>query len=413
MKRELPKTGRSWEELQGLLSEAKRDDVDWRRGRISGLVYFAGDDVLQVAKDAYSIFFSENNVSPQAFPSLPRLESEVVDMASGLFHGGDTAMGNMSTGGTESIFLTVKAARDWARANRPSNGTPEIIAARTAHPAFNKAAHYLGLRVTRIPQAADFRADVGAMAAAISDDTIMLVGSAPAYPHGVFDPIGELSELAMSRGLWLHVDACVGGFLTPFVRKLGYPVPGFDFAVPGVTSISADVHKHGYAAKGASTVLYRSEEYYKYQGFDFDEWDRGHYSTATFTGTKSGGAIAAAWAVMNYLGEDGYMRLARKLMQTKEALMNGVNGMEDLETWGDPELSIFTYGSRSLDIFAVADGLSDAGWFVNRLQDPPGIHMLLAPTHEPVVEEYLTDLSHFVELVKEGKLVSRGAKVGY
>ena len=271
-----PRKGLDRAGVQAYLSEARKGDVDWREGKITGLVYFAGDDVVEVARDAYNMFFVENAIHPRAWPSLQRLESEVVGMTSELLHGGDGAAGSMSSGGTESIFLAVKATRDWNRANRPAAGTPEIVAPRTAHPAFDRAATYLGLNVTMVAEGADLRADVAAMANAVTQNTIMLIGSAPAYPHGVMDPIGELGELAESEGLRLHVDACLGGFVAPFVRKLGYPVPDFDFSVPGVTSISVDVHKNGYATtKGASVVLYRDAEYFRHQGFEFDQW-RGH-----------------------------------------------------------------------------------------------------------------------------------------
>lgn len=413
MRRSFPKTGLDWTDIHQYLSEARKDDVDWRGGKITGLVYFAGDDVMQVAKDAYTMFFAENAVYPAVYPSMSTLESEVVDLTLELLHGDEFAAGSMSTGGTESIFLAVKAARDWARANRPLEGTLEIVAPGTAHPAFNRAAGYLDMKIVRVPQGPDFRADVNAMAEAITQNTIMLVGSAPQYPHGVIDPIRELGDLALARDLWLHVDACIGGFMAPFVRKLGYPVPDFDFAVPGVTSISADIHKNGYSAKGASTVLYRDSDHFKYQGFEFDEWARGRYATNTFMGSRPGGAVASAWAVMNYLGEEGYMRVAREVMQIKEALMEGVNRIDGLETFGDPELTIFTFGSTQFDIFAVADGLSEAGWLVNRIQEPLGIHLMLSLIQKPVLEEYLSDLTYVVEEVKVGKTTRGKREVSY
>ena len=410
----LPKTGLDQEAVQEYLSEARRDDVDWRAGKITGLVYFGGDDVVGVARNAYNMFFVENAIHPRAWPSLQRLESEVIEMTSSLLNGGDGAAGSMSSGGTESIFLAVKAARDWASANRPTGGTPEVVAPRTAHPAFDRAASYLGMKVVRVPQGPDFRADVAAMADAVTRNTVLLVGSAPAYPHGVMDPIPQLGELALSRGLLLHIDACLGGFMAPFVKKAGYPVPDFDFSVPGVTSISADIHKNGYAmTKGASVILYRDAEYLRHQGFEFDQWPRGQYKSSTFTGSRPGGAIAAAWAVMNYLGEEGYLRVAREVMRAKEAMVEGVNRIDGLEVWGDPELVIFTFGSRVFDIFAVADGFADAGWYVTRVQEPPAMHMMLSLLQAPLVEEYLSDLSYVVDGVKAGRIVARGTTVSY
>ena len=389
---ELPRRGISPDELDAQMEAARAADVDWRNGRIGVYIHYAGEDVLAVAKQAYLKFFSENGLGPKAFPSLARFEAEVVAMTLGLLHGGPEARGAMTTGGTESIFLAVKTARDRALAEHPQIANPTIVAPQTAHPAFNKAAHFMGLRVIRVPVGADFRADVGAMAAACGSDTIMLVGSAPAYPHGVIDPIPQLGELALQRDLWLHVDACVGGFIAPFAKAVGIAIPEFDFAVPGVTSITADLHKYGYTAKGASTVLYRDEAAFRFQKFEFSDWPRGLYSTQTLVGTRAGGAIAAAWAVMNYLGHDGYCDRTRRILAVREKLEAGVRQL-GLEVWGKPQLSILSYGSRKLDIVAVADRMTERGWFVGRLAEPPGIHLMLNLTHEPAVDAYLADLA--------------------
>jgi sphinganine-1-phosphate aldolase len=408
----LPKQGIPWGALEKRLEGARADDVDWRRGRLSGLVYFGGDDVLQVAKDAYMMFFSENALGQKAFPSLHRMENEIVGMTAAML-GAPEGVGTVTSGGTESIFLALKAARDRTREWRPEVAVPEIVAPQTAHPSFNKHAHYLGMRVTRVPLRGDFRADVSAMAAAIGDNTIMLVGSAPCYPFGVVDPISELGELAGARGLWLHVDACIGGFIAPFAKKLGYPVPPFDFGVAGVTSMSADVHKYGFAAKGASTVLYRHPEDFRHQGYQFNDWPRGLYSTATFTGTRPGGAIAAAWAVMNFLGQEGYTRIAHEVMRIRDTYAAGIADIPGLHVWSNPDLGIVTYGAHVLDIDAVADGMEARGWFVGRLMEPRGIHIMLTLAHGPVADEYLKDLRAAVADVTAGKVKAVGGKVVY
>ncbi len=409
----VPTAGLSWNEIQGVLNDAQRSGADWRKGRLWGMVYHAGDDILRVAMDAYAMFLSENLVVPEAFPGLTRLETEVIDMAAQLLGGSQAARGVMTSGGTESIFLAVKAAREWAREHRSIEGTPEILAARSAHPTFNKAAHFLGLKVNRIPLRPDYRANVQAMERALTRNTILLVGSAPGYPHGKIDPVRELGELAQTRDLWLHVDACVGGFLAPFVRKLGNPLPEFDLAVPGVASLSADLHKHGYAGKGASIVLFRDEARFKYSAFDFDDWPRGRYLTRTFTGTRSGGPVACAWAVLNYLGEEGYLRLARDILQAQALLIEGISSIDGLEIFSEPELGIFIFGSHAFDIFAVADGLDDLGWVTNRCTEPPAIHLLLTPNHLGVVPEYLRDLAATVEEVRDGKRTSRTTRPTY
>lgn len=399
----LPKHGRSWNELDGEMDEARKGDVDWRRGRVGVYIHYAGDEVLDVAKKAYLKFFSENGLGPKAFPSLARFESDVIAMTLKLLHGGAEARGAMTTGGTESIFLAVKSARDWARIKRPAIDRPQIVVPQTAHPAFNKAASWLGIDVKRVPVGKDFRADPEAMAAAVEPRTIMLVGSAPAYPHGVMDPIAAIAAIALKRDLWMHVDACVGGFIAPFARALGEQIGEFDFAVPGVVSMSADLHKYGYAAKGASTVLYRDAESFQFQAYTFSDWPRGVYSTQTLVGTRAGGAIAAAWAVMNFLGEEGYLGITRRILDTRQAIATGVAKL-GLEVWGRPELSILTYGSVQVDIAQVADRLSTRGWFVGRLVEPPGIHLMLNLTHEPIVEEYLADLDWALQEVRAGRV---------
>lgn len=388
---ELPKTGIAWNKLDGMLDDARAHDVDWRQGRIGVYIHYAGDDVVDVAKKAYLKYFSENGLGPKAFPSLAKFESEVIAMSLALL-GSKTGAGAMTTGGTESIFLAVKTARDWARKHRPEVRNPEIVAAYSAHPAFNKAAHFMGIRVKRVPVTKDFLADPAAMEAALTKDTIMMVGSAPAFPHGVVDPIQELGAVAERKGVWLHVDACVGGYFVPFARKLGVPIPAFDFSVPGVRSMSADLHKYGYTAKGASAVLYRDQESFSFQAYEFEEWSRGKYSTQSLVGTRAGGAIAAAWAVMNYLGEDGYMRVTKRVLATRQAIEAGVRKL-GFEVWGKPQLSILSYGSTREDIYAVADRMGEKGWFVGRLAEPRGIHLMLNLTHEPIVDQYLADLA--------------------
>ncbi len=388
----MPDKGTPWPELKEQLQAAGGGDADWRHGRVPMFIHYAGDDVLEVAKQAYLMYFSENGLGLRAFGSLAKFESEVVQMGLGLLHGGEGARGAMTTGGTESIFLAVKAARDLARQMRPSSGTPEIVMARSAHPAFDKAAHFMGLKPVRTPLRADFTADPEAIAAAITDDTVMVVGSVPAFPHGVVDPIGEIAAAAQAKGVWMHVDACVGGYFAPFAQQLGVALPDWDFAVPGVVSISADLHKYGYTAKGASTLFFRDADAFKGMGWYFDEWPRGQYFTNTLVGTRAGGAIAAAWAVMRYLGQSGYRRITERVLATRAAWQAGVAAL-GLPVIGDPKLSIIAYGSPEHDIAAIAAALASRGWIVGSVTEPPGLHQMLNLTHEPVVAQYLSDLS--------------------
>jgi len=370
-----PQSGLASTELFEEMEAARANDVDWRRGRVALYVHYAGDDVLGVAKEAYLRFFSENGLGLKAFPSLRKFEDDIIAWTGDLLSAGPDATGVVTSGGTESIFLAMKAARDWARVERPQAKEPEVVAPVSAHPAFDKAAHYLCMRVRRIPVGSDLRADALAMAAALNPNTIMLVGSAPSFPYGVIEDIPALGNLARMNGLWLHVDACVGGFLAPFVRLLGYPIPPFDFSVPGVRSMSADLHKYGFAAKGASVLLLSSRSLRQYVTFEFDNWPRGKYSAATFAGSRPGGAIAAAWAVMRYLGVEGYMRLAKSIMEARDKLMHEISAIPGLYVIGAPDLSVLGIGGRGLDIFAVGEELGQRGWFVSTMSDPPGIHL--------------------------------------
>lgn len=415
MQNQFPQHGLSAEEVLRQMEAARAHDVDWRGGRINVYTHFAGDDVLDLAKDASRLFFSENALGQSAFPSLKKFESDVISWALGLLNGGREATGSITSGGTESIFMALKTARDWARATRPGLGETEIVVPYSAHPAFNKGAHFLDVKVKRIPLRNDYRADVDAMAKAIGPDTIMLVGSAPQFPHGVFDPIDDLAALARDKGLWLHVDACVGGFIAPFLRKLGQAIPPFDFSVEGVTSISADLHKYGFTAKGASTILFADKSMRPYQVFEFDEWSRGYYQSQTFAGTRPGGPIAAAWAVLRYLGEDGYTRIARQILAARDRLIEGIEEIDGLELMCRPELTVMGFvPAKDLDIQAVAEAMGDRGWFVTQAAEPPSIHLgMLTMAHVPIVEDYLSDLRASVEEVRTGRVAAREAAVTY
>ena len=414
MRTPLPKSGTDWDSLQATMSAYAEDDVDWRAGRTAVYIFNAGEDVLRVAKDAYGMFMSENGLgAAKAFPSLRRMETDVVDFGLGLLNAPEEAVGNMTSGGTESILMAAKTCRDWWHAQGRDVAGAEILAPQSAHPAFDKAAALLGLTVVRIPVRSDFQADVAAMENAATDRTIMLVGSAPCFPYGVIDPIAELGALADAKELWLHVDACVGGYFAPFARMNGSDLPAFDFEVPAVRSISADLHKYGYAAKGASTVFYRDASLREHQVFTFSGWPCGTMVTPTLAGTRPGGAIAAAWAVMNYLGVDGYRAKARAVIQAREALCAGIAAIDGLCVWGEPKLGLMTFGSDEADIFAVADIMAAKGWVSARINPPPGIHLMLSPAHLATVDDYLSDLRDAAARVRRNDLTSQSVGGSY
>jgi sphinganine-1-phosphate aldolase len=409
----LPERGRPWDELAREMTDLKRDDLDWRGGRHAAFVWHADEAVEKVAREAYALFMTENGLGLRVFPSLRRMENDVVAMVAGLVGGDEAVRGAMTSGGTESIFLAAHAAREWARQHRPDVTEPEIVAAFSAHPAIDKAAHYLGMRVVRVPTDPDFRADVAAMAAAMTPRTVMCYASAPTYSLGVVDPVAALGALAEERGLWLHVDACVGGVLGPFVRELGYPVPAFGLDLPGVSSLSADLHKSGYAAKGASVILYRGAAREACGRWEFSDWPTGLYAVPTFAGTRPGGAIAAAWAVMHFLGAEGYRKIAATVMRARERLVAGLARIDGLHVWGEPDLYAVAYGAEGLDIHAVADVMTARRWSMGRVRKPPGIHLMLTPVHAPIVDDYLADLAASVSAARAGAGVSSKAPVVY
>lgn len=403
----MPAQGRAADEVLGQLQSLKAQDARWHDGRVFCLVYHAGDELTDFVKEAYTTFFSENALNPSAFPSLRKLEIETVAMVAGLLGGtGKEVVGNLTSGGTESILMAMKTAREWGRARNPKNTLPEVIVPSTAHPAFEKAAHYFGMKTVHVPVGADFRADVKAMQRAITKRTVMLVGSAPSYPQGVLDPIEEIAAVARQHKLLCHVDACVGGMMLPFVRAAGYPVAPFDFSVPGVTSMSADLHKYGYAAKGASVVLYCNPDLRRHQYFAYTDWSGGIYASPTMTGTRPGGAIAAAWAVIQRLGVDGYTRIASEVMQTVTKLRRGIASIDGLEVQGDPVGSVLAIGSKRLNIYEVGDQMSARGWHMDRQQNPAGLHLTVNHAHVASADQFLHDLTESAELCRKGRVQS-------
>lgn len=385
--------GRPWEDIKAEMQDRGAGDAKWRDGRTAVYVFNAGEEIAAIQKEAYAAFMSENGLGPLAFPSLAQMEKDVVSMGLGLLHGPDGSTGAMTSGGTDSITMAIKTARDYARSNGRARERSNIVLPFSAHLAFDKASHLMDVEVRRIPVKTDgtYEADIEAMSAACDDDTIMMVGSAPNFPHGIIDPIEALSEIAVAKGLWLHVDACVGGYFAPFARMNGVPVPPFDFELPGVQSMSADLHKYGYAAKGASTVLFRSEELFAFMPFDMKQWSGAPMKTPTLAGTRPGGAISAAWAVMNHLGIEGYKRLQGEVCATRERVEEGVKRL-GFEVLGNPMLGLIAFRHPDHHAFAIYGEIYRRGWFTSVTKEPPSLHLMLSPKHADFIDEYLTDL---------------------
>lgn len=413
MRKTLPSNGSDWKTLKSEMEDLAAGDMNWRDGRTGMYVFYAGDDVLKVAKEAYTMFMSENALGPMAFPSLKKMEDDVVGMGLSLLNAPQEAVGNMTSGGSESIFLAIKSARDRARTRGIDTNQAEIVVPYSAHLAFDRACHYLNLKIVRIPVAEDFLADTSAMEDATNDRTIMMVGSAPCYPFGLIDPIEKLAAFAKAKDIWFHVDACVGGYFAPFAQMNGVDLVPFDLGVDGVCSISADLHKYGYAAKGASTVLYASEELRSYQIFDCADWSAGRMVTQTAAGTRPGGAIAAAWAVMNYLGVDGYRQNAAKVVETRQKLGDAVSSIDGLGVHGNPKLGLIAFGSSEVDIFSVYGKMFEKGWFTSVTSEPPGIHLMLTPAHAPVIDHYISDLKDALNAVRAGDADAKPREARY
>jgi glutamate/tyrosine decarboxylase-like PLP-dependent enzyme len=411
MATQLPQNGTDSAELLEQMKQLRRDDVDWHGGRVWSLVYHIDDEVGEFLRKAHALYMEVNGLNLSTFPSLRKYETEVVSMAAHLLNGGDTACGTLTSGGTESILMALKTARSWAKATKPQIKFPEVVAPISAHPAFNKAAEYLGLKLVMTPLRNDYRADVQALANAITPNTILVVGSAPSYPQGVVDPIPEIAALAQQHGILCHVDACVGGFMLPFLRKLGKPVPAFDFAVPGVTSMSADLHKYGYAAKGASLILHRTPELRQYQFYVYTGWTGGIYASPAAAGTRPGGSIAAAWGILNHLGESGYLKLAERTWEHTQRLRQGIEAIEGLRLVGDPDMTLLSFTSDQFDIYAVGDEMTIRGWHIDRQQNPPNLHLTVMANHGPVVEPFLHDLRESVKAVKKLNLGNLSRKL--
>lgn len=404
-----PNEGSDLKTIYSNMDELKIKDGNWKEGKTWSLVYYAGEEITKVAEEAYLKFFHANALNPTVFNSLRQFENHILSMAADLFHGGEETAGSLTSGGSESILMAVKTYRDEARALHPEIREPEMILPVSAHASFEKAAHYFGVKAVHIPLTDEYKADLKAIEQAITPNTILIVGSAPAYPQGIVDPIAQMGQLALKYGLRFHVDACLGGFILPFIKDIGYRVPDFDFSVPGVSSISADLHKYGFAAKGVSVILYRNSTLRRYQYFAYADWPGGLFVSPSATGTRPGGAIASAYAVLNYLGRQGYQKLARTVMDITGQLQKGITEIPGLFILGKPEAGVFAFGSDSINIHALADKLEEKGWVIDQQTNPDCLHFMVTPAHENAAESFLKDLKTAAAEVKSNPEASSGS----
>jgi sphinganine-1-phosphate aldolase len=411
----LPEDGVPRAEVAGLIERlAAAEESRWRNGYASGAVYHGDPEHIAFLNGVYAAQSQSNPLHPDLWPSATKFEAEIVAMTAdmlGARHAGPAApvAGTVSAGGTESILLAMKAYRDFARARR-GIAEPEIVAPVTAHAAFDKAARYFDMTLVRVPVDAGYKADLAAMADAITERTAVVVGSAPTFPHGIIDPIPEIAALAAERGAGCHVDACLGGFIVPWAEKLGYPVPPFDFRLPGVTSMSADTHKYGYAAKGSSVILYRGKELRQFQYYTTTDWPGGLYLSPTFAGSRPGALSATCWAAMVSIGAHGYTEAARRILETGAKVREGIAAIPGVRVLGDPLWVIAFATEDGVDVYQVLENMSGRGWSLNGLQLPPAVHIAITLRHTlpGVADRFLADLRASVEQARANPGVSTG-----
>jgi glutamate/tyrosine decarboxylase-like PLP-dependent enzyme len=392
------------------LESFRTNDVRWRDGRVFTLAYSAGPDVLAVAEEAYRRYSGENGLNTAAFPSLRHMQNEVVDTVAGWLHGDDHTAGFMTSGGTESLVLVVRAAVKRAQREGRLTGTPNMVLPTSAHAALEKGADYFSVEARRVPVRGDWRADTDAMRAAVDDNTILIVGSAPQYPQGVVDDIAAIASIATDHNINCHVDACMGGVTLPYLEKLGLPFAPWDFRVDGVTSISVDLHKYGYASKGSGVLLHRNKTLRNDQVFMTDNWLGGMYGSSGILGTKSGGSIASSWAVLRYLGNDGYTRVARTARDIATTIATHIQGHPLLALRAYPDTTLLAFGAKDEkrhDVFALADALIARGWYMDRQGPPATVHLTVHAGHADTYRQFLLDLDECAS-VMDGTTGSAG-----
>ncbi len=410
---DFPSRGRPVDDVIADLGAKRANDVRWEDGRVFGMIYDGGPTVHEVAERAASLYLHENALNTKAFPSLGAIQSEVVGWTAALLHGTPFASGFLTSGGTESILCAVLAARERGRAERGITA-PEMVVGESAHAAFHKAAHLFGIEVHKTRVHADWTVDVDAMAECVNERTVLCVGSAPQYPQGVVDPIPAIAELAGTVGANCHVDACMGGFVLPFVEQLGRAVPPWDFRVEGVHSISADIHKLGYAPKGVSVILHRNKDLRRYQTFVFDGWLGGFYASPNLQGTRSGLPMATAWSVIQHLGMEGYCALTKQTLENADRMRAGIAEIDGVRVLGAGQYHLVAMSDDPassgvpIDVFAVGDALLERGWFHDRQTPPDSLHSTVSNSNTGVIDDYLEALADSIEEVRGSRAEDRG-----
>lgn len=396
-----PEAGCSQEDLGAKLDELNAMMTDGERGKFASTAFWGSDVMQETVEAAYERFHSWNALFSFQEAGAARMENDVIDICIGLAGGDASSRGNLTSGGTESIFCALHAMRNWARENKPEIKRPQVVAPYSIHATFHKAARILDIEVVTVPQKEDLSADLEGIAEQINPNTIGLACSAPSWPFACVDPVEELGALAIQHDLWLHVDACVGAYILPFFRELGQDIPAYDFSVKGVRSISGDLHKYGYAPKPVSSVLWRSQDEQSYHFMPVTEWPCGLYLSQSLIGSRPLAPIASAWALFHRLGREGYLENARQLLKVKQAIIDKVSQIEGLHTWPShgPLLQI---AAQEMDIQLVVGGMEKRGWRLLGVNEPPAIHLTIDIMTASSLEKFLNDLAVVAEKVRSG-----------
>ncbi|NKB35699.1 MAG: aminotransferase class V-fold PLP-dependent enzyme [Gammaproteobacteria bacterium] len=403
----LPTSGGSYEEVLNKVKALRKDMTPDQAGKLAATTFQGHDEMKQVTHDAFAEFMDWNGLFTFREPPAAKMENEVLDICVDLMNGGDAGRANLTSGGTESNYNALHAMRRWARENKPQIKEPEIVAPYSTHSTVHKTAKYLDLKVVTVAQLGDRSVDIEGIKNAIGPDTIGIVGSAPNWPYGTVDPIEEFSELAIEKELWLHVDACVGGYILPFFRELGVDMPLYDFRVAGVRSISADLHKYGYAPKPCSTVLWRSQQEQAYHFMPITEWACGLYLSQGFVGSRTLGPVAGIWALMHYWGKEGYLDNARRILHVKNSIIAACEKIEGIHSW-QTHGPLLMLASDSFDIQLLLGGMEAKGWCFLGVQNPPAIHLTLDVLADETLNQLLADLDEVCADIRDGKIDKEG-----
>jgi len=395
----IPSLGMSHQEILKKMKELKDYELPkWKSGKISGAIYGADEKHYSLQSEVYSMFSITNPLHPDIFPSIRKFESEIIKMTRSMLHGDEQVCGAVTSGGTESIIMAVKAHRDYYSHVK----NPEMIVPVTAHAAFNKAGSYLGVKIVQVPIDQNGKASIDSVRKSVNRNTIMIVGSAPNFPHGIIDPIEELAAIAQKNGIGFHTDACLGGFFLPWVLEYSNgKISNFDFLVPGVTSISCDTHKYGYSTKGTSVLLFKNQDLRHSMYFVFTEWPGGVYASPAMAGSRPGGLIACCWASLVAIGKDGFYEKSKNIYDTVQLVKEGIKKIPQLELVGDSFSNVLAFKARNLDIFTISEAMKSRGYHLNNLQKPNCIHICFTANHSGKANYILKDIENSIADVEK------------